>query len=100
MEMLQPINKHTVLKAVRDHGKWEGYIAPSNVNSFHITGGWNLGMALVIVDGKREGLPTDKPYVFNESTESFQELGTLLNSFRYYNCNSELGNRIRFWGNE
>lgn len=95
--MLQPINKHTVLKQVRELGEWIGYIAPSKVNAGNINEGWHLGMHITIVDGKKSGLPLDKPYMFNKDTEAFTLLEDILTSFSVYNCNNELGNTIRFW---
>jgi hypothetical protein len=97
---LQSIRKQTVLKAVRDNGKWTGYIAPCNVNSYHITGGWHLGMHLEIQWDK----PSNTYYVFfsHEHKSCFQtrKLEDVLNEFLYYNCNSELGKRIRYWSEQ
>ena len=88
--MLQPINKHTVLKQVRTNGTWHGFIAPSRVNSSNIKDGWCVGMGISIKfeDGK---------YLTENSDGDYVELETVLNEFEYYNCNSDLGNSIRFW---
>jgi hypothetical protein len=94
---MNPINKNTVLKQVRTQGEWKGYVAPSNVNQYHIKGGWHLGMNITIVSGKEVSGNEKEYYYFSEQNESFQELETWLNSFMYYNCNPELGQRIRFW---
>jgi hypothetical protein len=91
MMRVEPINKHTVLKQVRTNGTWEGYIAPNMVNSFHITDGWHLGHKILISIG-RDG----KYYVVSWYNE-YKELEDTLNSFKYYNCNSELGKTVKFW---
>ena len=89
---LQPINKHTVLKQVRTNGTWEGYIAASKVSPFHITGGWHIGMS-VLLCSDRQG----NPYYVSHNACEVAELETALNNFKYYNCDSELGKRVRFW---
>lgn len=86
---MTPINKHSVLKIARQTGKWTGYISASNVNSFHIKGGWNLGIRFEIV--YRDG---NYYHVYNEQEVP---LNNALNGFKFYNCNPELGQRIRFW---
>jgi hypothetical protein len=83
---MEPINKHSVLKEARTRGEWKGYIAPSNVNSYHIVGGWHLGMSITIVflDGK---------YTVRDTA-----LEDYLSEFVWYNCqDNETGKRIRFW---
>lgn len=87
--MLKPINKHTVLKILRDKGTWQGWIAPSNVNHAHIVGGWHLGCKVDLVYHEGE--------YFNRWQENIQTLKQILYQMAYYNCNSELGRRIRFW---
>ena len=92
--MINPINKHTVLKMVRTTGEWKGYVAP---NKACVPSVWNIECSVTIVSGKEVSGNEKEYYIFNADTESFQELNTWLNSYAYYNCNSELGNRIRFW---
>jgi hypothetical protein len=95
---MEKINKHSVLKAVRENGSWKGYIAPNKVNAFHINNGWHIGMKITIVSG-REVNRNDKEYFyFSEENEAFTELETWLNSYMYYNCSSnELGTRVSYW---
>lgn len=93
---MERTNKHTVLKEVRDNNIWVGYISPSNVNSFHIKDGWHIGHEILITIGR------DKDYyvvsrVSNQVYNEYEKLETYLNNFKYYNCNSELGQRISFW---
>ena len=92
---MQTTKKQTVLAQVRKEGEWKGWIAPSNVNSWHINNGWCLGMELTIVK------VNEKPYVFLEHSEhQFSELETFLDNYRYHNCqHNELGKRVRFWNN-
>lgn len=91
---MQPINKHSVLKQVRETGQFKGFVAP---NKARVPSAWNIECPITIVSGKEVNGNEKEYYVFHESSESFQELETWLNSYAYYNCNSELGNRIRFW---
>lgn len=76
--MLKRVNKHTVMKQLRNGKKWSGYLSPSNVNSFHIVGGWHLGY-------------------FVEDIETIEQLNERIANFAFYNCNSELGNRVVLW---
>jgi hypothetical protein len=89
---MKPINKHTVLKKVRNNGVWRGYIAPSNVSAFHIKGGWHIGMRIEIHAPERKG--DDYIVKWEGYTEPLEQA---LDRFKYYNCNSELGYRVRFW---
>lgn len=75
--MLSRINKNTVKAKLRRGEKWEGYLAPSNVNSFHIISGWSLGCYVEV--------------------STIEELNEYINNFAYYNCNSELGKRVVLW---
>lgn len=86
---MEPVNKHTVLKKVRENREWRGFIAPSNVNSYHIDGGWHIGHEITI--------RKDNFHYFVWNGKESQELESYLNNFKHYNCNSELGYRIRFW---
>jgi len=75
---MKPTHKSTVKSIIRSKGEWSGYIAPSNVNAYHIRNGWALGMPVKFTD--------------------IAEMEETLNSFAYYNCNdAETGYRIRFW---
>jgi len=56
---------------------FKGYIAPSNVNSFHIRGGWHIGMSVEFT--------------------SIEEMEDTVQNFAWYNCCSELGRRVSFW---
>lgn len=97
---MEPINKHTVLKEVRKNGSWKGYIAPNNVNAYHITGGWHLGMELHITSEKNVWTNEIVYYCFfGEGSEPrlTRKLDDVLAEFSHYNCNGELGRRIRFW---
>lgn len=94
---VKPIHKATVLKQVRDTGTWTGYIAASNVNSGNINSNWNLGIEIIIIDGKKHGLQNNAPYVVHSYDEGVSLLSDVLNDFMYYNCDSELGKRVRFW---
>lgn len=88
-----PVNKHTVLKEVRQNGFWQGYIAPNKVNDYHIKYGWSVGH-IVRITIDREGQFTcfipDNP-VYAES------LSFVIDRYKFWNCNSELGQRVRFW---
>ena len=74
---MEAIHKSTVKKVIRQRGTWKGYIAPSNVSAFHITGGWHLGMDVEF--------------------HTLEELEETARNFSYYNCGPELGQRVRFW---
>lgn len=74
---MQRIHKATVKAMLRKGQKWEGYIAPSNVSYFHIKGGWHLGHRVTV--------------------STVEELERYMREFAFYNCNSELGNRVVCW---
>jgi ribosomal protein L5 len=74
---MQPVHKATVKAAIRNQGTWTGYIAPNKVSAFHITGGWHIGCKITVT--------------------TLEELEDVVDNFSYYNCNSELGQRVRFW---
>lgn len=96
--MLQPINKHTVLKTVRENGSMNVWIAPSKINPAHITKGWHIGHEIKIVSVEDEGEKV--PHVFYDNAEGFKmacELDEYLSNYAQWNCNTELGKRIRFW---
>lgn len=75
--MLQATHKNTVKAAIRKNGEWSGYIAPDKVSAFHVNNGWHIGMPVTFYN--------------------LDQLETTLNDFSYYNCNYELGYRVRFW---
>lgn len=75
--MLTKVHKNTIKSKINHGMVWSGYITPSNVNSFHITGGWSLGYFVNIVN--------------------LTQLEDRINSFKLYNCCAELGNSVRFW---
>ena len=74
---MKPIHKSKVKAMLRRGVSFVGYIAPCNVNSFHIAGGWHIGMRVEFT--------------------SIEEMEETIREFSYYNCNNELGNRVRFW---
>ena len=74
---LRSVHKNTVKAKIRKTGKWSGYIAPNKASPYHIVGGWHLGMKI--------------------SVASEKELEDTLRDFEYYNCNYELGYRVKFW---
>jgi hypothetical protein len=90
------INKHSVLREVRENGQWNGYIAPNNVNHMNINKGWHLGMDITIVKGCKE-FPNDYIVLTENENDKNYKLEEFLENFKHWNCNSELGNRIRFW---
>jgi hypothetical protein len=92
--MLNQINKNTVLKEVRKTGVWNGFIAPNKVSADHVNGGWGLGCKIKIKLAEMQDRPNK--YIVSTNGERIG-LDKYLNEFEYYNCNSELGNRIRFW---
>lgn len=95
--MMNPVNKHTVLKTVRESGSWSGYIAP---NKAYVPSVWGIEMPLKITSEK--SLSTDELVYyceFGEAPGPFQtrKLDDVLSEFEYYNCNNELGRRVKFW---
>jgi hypothetical protein len=97
--IMEKINKHTVLKHVRENNFWSGYIAPSNVNSYHITGGWHLGHdVLITIDQQKNYVVVNRYYdVENPMSWEWMYLGEYLDVFKYNNCHNELGKQVRFW---
>lgn len=77
MEILEPIHKNKVIAMLKNGQPFVGYIAPSNVNSYHIDKGFGIGMRVKFT--------------------SVEELEKTVRNFAYYNCNAELGHRVRFW---
>jgi hypothetical protein len=91
---MKPVNKHTVLKEVRQNGTWEGMIAP---NKALPNGPWHIGMDILLAADRQGNVYSINLYRNSPITMPYEELETMLNAFKYYNCNSELGQRIRFW---
>ena len=87
---MNPVHKSTMLAKIRRTKEWEGYIAPSKAHPSHITGGWHLGIPITI------RFEHDKYVVLAYSGEPIP-LELYINSFSSFNCNSELGRRVRFW---
>lgn len=96
---IQPVHKATVLRLVREKGIWKGYITPNKINSAHVVDGWHLGSEIEIHSDKNlDG--TQLYHVYNVDENGIfipRNLQEVLNQFQTYNCNSELGNSIRFW---
>ena len=86
---MQKVNKHTVLKAVRDNGSWSGYIAGNKVNEYHIAGGWNLGYDVEIKAVQIEGA-----WIYTVNND--KTLEQFINAFLYY-LPRELGTRVAYW---
>ena len=89
---MQKVNKHTVLKTVRDNGYWCGYIAGNKVNEYHISGGWNLGYDVEIKAVYTEGTWT---YTVNND----KTLEQFINAVLYCQADS-LGNSVSFWAED
>jgi hypothetical protein len=92
---MQPINKQTVLKLVRQNGVWQGYITPNKVNEYHINNGWHIGTSIMITCDREENFYHVTP--LGDIGMNVLPLNQYLARYEYYNCNNELGNRIRFW---
>lgn len=74
---MRAITKTQVKKAIKEKGHWSGWIAPSNVNSYHIVSGWHLGMRVTF--------------------RSLEDLNKTIDEFLSYNSDPELGRRVRYW---
>lgn len=94
---MRKINKHSVLKQVRDSGYWSGWIAPSKTSLAHINSGWHIGMQ-IIISGHREETG-EWSYIVDNDSDIYgaDSLSDIINNFEYYNCNSELGYRVGFY---
>ncbi|WP_214796612.1 MULTISPECIES: hypothetical protein [unclassified Exiguobacterium] len=90
--MLETIKKQSVLKAVRDNGEWTGYIAPDKVAAYQVNNGWCIGHQITITT-----LPDGRYAVVQFQTESFTLLEDFLDGYKHWNCNYNLGYRVRFW---
>ena len=72
------VSRTYVKKRIKENGVFKGYMAPDQVNSFHILRGWHLGCEVAL--------------------HSMEEMTQAENEFSYYNCNDrETGLRIRYW---
>lgn len=89
---MEKINKNTLMKQVRNEKFVECYIAPSNVNSFHIKGGWHIGMRILLTVDRENNI-----HYVSEPNEDSEPLQVMISNYAYYNCNSELGRNVRFW---
>lgn len=88
---MNPINKATLLKKVRQSGSWEGYICPNKANPYF------QGGSLFSIKIELAGMH-DRPSKFVVTTNGQRaDLDRYLNEFRYYNCNAELGYTVKFW---
>lgn len=74
---LQPIHKGTVAAELRKGKRFIGWIAPSKVSEFHVRGGWHIGMPVL--------------------WDTVDEMENTISNFKAYNCNPELGQRVRLW---
>jgi hypothetical protein len=89
---LQPVHKSSLMKHIREFGTWQGYVAPNKVNVHHIQGGWVLGHSIMIAASRDKEM-----YVINPDRADYIKLNTYIENYRYYSCNTELGNTVRFW---
>lgn len=71
------LSKSKVKAIIRKHGCWTGFLIASKVHPVQIDVLWCLGMKVKIT--------------------SLEELENVTAKFAYYNCNSELGNRVAFY---
>jgi hypothetical protein len=69
--------KRTVITAIKNNGKWTGFLTANKVSPAHINGPWCLGMKVTFT--------------------SLEELEKTVEKFAYYNCHGELGNRVPFY---
>lgn len=77
MSTLKRIHKNTVKALLRRGKVFTGYLAPNNVNGYHINSGWHIGHKTTIL--------------------SLEMLEQRIQDYAIYNCNSELGNRVVLW---
>ncbi|HDR8412846.1 TPA: hypothetical protein QC286_000186 [Bacillus cereus] len=70
-------HKNTVKALIAKNGYWTGFLVANKVNPDHVKGCWHLG--------------------FSVTVSTIEELDKAINRFSYYNCNSELGNRVSFY---
>lgn len=73
---LKKITLAEVKKAIKENGRWQGYMVGNNVNPYHVNANWHLGMWSVI--------------------ESLENLQTQTNAFLVY-LDKELGNGIHYY---
>ncbi|MCM3068567.1 hypothetical protein NKR17_20090 [Priestia flexa] len=70
-------HKSTVKSLIAKNGYWTGFLVASKVNPAHIEGCCNLG--------------------FKVTVSTIEQLEKTVERFAYYNCNSELGNRVSLY---
>lgn len=81
------VNEQTVIKRIKEDGKWEGYITPSKCRP---NPGNPFNMAME-VSFKRRDLEKEYPEAFDNPFR------LKLNAFEFYNCNAETGKEIHFY---
>lgn len=100
---VESIHKASMKAAARNNGSWKGYVAPAKVNSYHVVNGWHIGYDIHVTAVKIDKVwnyMVDVGDVTDDGEDFINELMPLdvwLNDYMYYNCNSELGKRVRFW---
>lgn len=77
MIQMEKQHKSTVKSLIAKNGYWTGFLVASKVNPANIEGCWNLG--------------------FKVTVSTIEDLEKTVERFAYYNCNSELGNRVSFY---
>lgn len=75
--MLRSVNKNTIKAEMKRGKRFVGWIAPNKVAEFHVRGGWHIGMPV--------------------TWDTVAEMENTISNFKAYNCNPELGQRVRFW---
>lgn len=98
---LQSIHKSSLLKQVRQAGL-DGvkvWIAPNLVAPTHVNDGWYLGMEidLHVVTNEDQSYGYCVFQVDEDGLPLATDLDNWLDSFKHWNCNKELGYRIKFW---
>lgn len=76
-KILQPVHKNTIIAELKKGKTFVGWIAPAKVSASHVNGGWHIGMPV--------------------TWDSVDEMENTISVFKAYNCNPELGQRVRMW---
>jgi hypothetical protein len=96
--MIRSIHKASVLAKVRITKLFTGYIAPYNVNSFHINGGWHIGHSVLITIDRNDSFYEVNPYYMKTNgSKDCVLLAERLHNYAWNNCSAELGHRVKFW---
>lgn len=74
---MKNVHKNTVKAQLRKGNKWEGYLAQNKVSVFHVASGFHFGCKVEV--------------------NTAEELEKAIQDFSLYNCNSELGSRVKLW---